>query len=146
MKIAVGALFALLLAVTAANAQTVGASLQGTVYDPSGAVVPSAQVEIRNVDTGGIRTLVTDEGGRWREPVLLPGDYELRITAAGFQTIVRRGIHLSVGQEAVVDLHMEIGKTGTEVNGTADAERVNRVSGEFSGIVDDKHMPDITFD
>src|SRR5712692_8830786 len=140
MKAAVGVLFALLLAVTGANAQTVGASLQGTVYDPSGAVVPGAQVEIRSVDTGVSRTLVTDEGGRWREPVLPPGDYELRITAAGFQTIVRKGIHLSVGQEAVVDLHMEIGKTGTEVNVTADAERVNLVSGAVSGLVDEKQM------
>src|SRR5260370_8246862 len=108
MKIAAGALFALLLAVTAANAQTVGASLQGTVYDPSGAVVPSAQVEIRNVDTGGIRTLVTDEGGRWREPVLLPGDYELRITAPVFHTIVPRGIHLSVAHDPPLYLHITI--------------------------------------
>src|SRR5260370_8712492 len=143
MEVCGGALCALLLAVRGANAQTVGASLQGTVYDPSGAVVPSAQVEIRNVDTGGIRTLVTDEGGRWREPVLLPGDYELRITAAGFQTIVRRGIHLSVGQEAVDDLQMQIGKTSTEVNVTADAERGNLVSGAVSGLVDEKHMRDL---
>src|SRR5207244_13399339 len=58
----------------AAFAQTVGASLQGTVHDPSGAVVPGAEVEIRNVETGAARMLKADESGRWREPVLLPGD------------------------------------------------------------------------
>jgi hypothetical protein len=118
-------LFVCLAAVVAAYAQTVGASLQGAVTDPSGAVVPGAQVEIRSVDTGASRTLVTDDGGRWREPVLLPGDYELRITAAGFQTTVRKGIHLSIGQDAVVDLHLEIGTTGSEINVVGDAERVN---------------------
>jgi len=57
---------------------------------------------------------VTDEGGRWREPVLLPGDYELRVSATGFQTILRKGIHLAVGQDAVMDLHLDLGQTGTE--------------------------------
>src|ERR1700687_5265238 len=74
-------------ALASALAQTVGASLQGTVYDPSGAVVPQAEIAIRNVDTGAVRTLVTDEGGRWREPVLLPGDYELRLTGTEVKVI-----------------------------------------------------------
>src|SRR5713226_216632 len=127
----------------AAFAQTVGASLQGTIYDPSGAVVPQAEVAIRNVDTGAVRTLVTDEGGRWREPVLLPGDYELRVTAVGFQTILRKGIHLAVGQDAVMDLHLDLGQTGTEVKVIADAERINLVSGALSGLVDEKQMRDL---
>src|SRR6266849_2892150 len=124
-------------------AQTVGASLQGTVYDPSGAVVPQAEISIRNVDTGAVRTLVTDEGGRWREPVLLPGDYELRVSATGFQTMLRKGIHLAVGQDAVMDLHLDLGQTGTEVKVIADAERINLVSGALSGLVDEKQMRDL---
>src|SRR5882762_7432396 len=97
MKTMLRALLLCSAALSGAFAQTVGASLQGTVYDPSGAVVPHAEITIRNVDTEAIRTLVADEGGRWREPVLLPGDYELRVTAVGFQTMLRRGIHLAVG-------------------------------------------------
>ena len=136
-------LFVCLAGLGVAYAQTVGASLQGTVTDPSGAVVPGAQVEIRSVDTGATRSLATDDGGRWREPVLLPGDYELRITAAGFQTTIRKGIHLSIGQDAVVDLHLEIGTTGSEINVFGDAERVNLVSGAVSGLVDEKQMRDL---
>src|SRR5258707_8770969 len=109
----------------AAFAQTVGASLQGTVYDPSGAVVPQAEISIRNVDTGAVRTLVTDEGGRWREPVLLPGDYELRVSATGFQTVLRKGIHLAVGQDAVMDLHLDLGQAGNHGKMAADPERSN---------------------
>src|SRR5216684_1199149 len=124
-------------------AQTVGASLQGTVYDPSGAVVPQAEVSIRNVDTGAVRTLVTDEGGRWREPVLLPGDYELRVTAVSFQTVLRKGIRLAGGQDAVMDLHLDLGQTGTEISVIGDAERVNLTSGALSGLVDEKQMRDL---
>ncbi|HEV2689086.1 MAG TPA: TonB-dependent receptor, partial [Bryobacteraceae bacterium] len=143
MKTVFGAVVVLLMALGSVQAQTVGASLQGTVTDPSGATVPGARVEIRNIDTGAVRTLVTDEGGRWREPVLLPGDYELRVTASGFQTAVRKGLHMTVGEEAVVDSRLELGATGTEVSVTGDAERVNLVSGAVSGLVDEKQMRDL---
>ena len=78
-------------ALSAALAQTVGASLQGTVHDPSGAVLPGAEVEIRNVETGAARPLKADESGRWREPVaaLLEGKRTER--ALRLAAIVRRG-------------------------------------------------------
>lgn len=127
----------------AAFAQTVGASMQGTVQDPSGAVIPRAAIEIRNVETGANHALTADENGRWREPVLPPGDYEMRVSAPGFQTVLRKGIHLAVGQDAVIDLSLELGRTGSEISVTADAERVNLVSGAVSGLVDEKQMRDL---
>src|SRR5258708_39154867 len=75
------------VATGAAFAQTVGASVQGTVTDPAGAVIPNASVEIRNAATGALRNLSTDEAGRWRDPVLPPGEYEIRVSASGFQTV-----------------------------------------------------------
>ena len=143
MKISIRALFLFWLAWVAAYAQTVGAGLQGTVSDPTGAVIPRAGVEIRNVETGAARTLTTDDGGRWREPVLLPGEYEVRVSAAGFQTVVRKGIHLTVGQDAVIDTALELGRTATEVTVIADAERINLTSGAVSGLVDQKQMRDL---
>src|SRR5207244_8339951 len=65
------------------------------------------------------------------------------VSSAGFQTVVRKGIHLAVGQDAVVDLHLDLGKTGAEISVTADAERVNLVSGAVSGLVDEKQMRDL---
>jgi hypothetical protein len=67
----------------------------------------------------------------------------LRVTAAGFQTIIRKGIHLAVGQDAVLDLRLEIGTTGSEINVVGDAEHVNLVSGAVSGLVDEKQMRDL---
>jgi len=56
--------------ITTANAQAVGSSLQGAVTDPTGAVVPNAQVEIRNRDTAAVAHLQTDSAGHFREPLL----------------------------------------------------------------------------
>ena len=65
-------LFSLALVFGGADAQTVGAGLHGTVTDASGALVANAAVQITNIGTGTVRHLVSDDSGRWREPVLLP--------------------------------------------------------------------------
>src|SRR5215510_14671765 len=126
-----------------AFAQTVGASLQGTVTDPSGAAIANATVQIANLGTGAIRTLSSDAAGHWREPVLLPGDYEVRISATGFQTSVRQGIHLDVGQDATLDMRLEVGVSTSEIRVYAQATTVNLVSGALSGLVDQKQMRDL---
>src|SRR5437763_11443699 len=133
----------LLAALCVANAQTIGASLQGTVSDPSGAVISNAAIEIHNVETGAARNLRTDEGGRWREPVLLPGEYQIRVTAPGFQTTLRQGIHLTVGQEATVDLRLELGKNESTVSVVGEAPPVNLTSGSVTGLVSERQMRDL---
>lgn len=126
-----------------ASAQTVGASLQGTVTDPSGAVVPNASVQITNLGMAAVRTLVTDASGRWRDPVLLPGAYEVRFSAPGFQTTVRKAIQLEVGQDVVVDLRLEVGQNATQIVVEALAPAINLTSGAVSGLVDQKEMRDL---
>ena len=133
----------MLLAAVAASAQTVGANLQGVVSDQSSAVVPNAAVEVVNVGTGARHSLVADEDGRWRAPALQPGEYEIRATATGFQTTVRQSVHLEVGQDAVVDLRMEVGAITSEVKVEGEAPLVNLVNGSVSGLVDQKQMRDL---
>ncbi|WP_419805496.1 carboxypeptidase regulatory-like domain-containing protein [Terriglobus sp.] len=62
-----------------------GGSIQGTITDPSGAIVPNAEIELRSVDQGTTRTLHTDGAGYYVIGPLNPGDYKLLITAPGFQ-------------------------------------------------------------
>ena len=126
-----------------ALAQTVGASLQGIVSDPSGAIVPGASIEIRSVDKGTVRTLITDESGRYREPLLLPGEYWLRVSLAGFQTVALKGIRLTVGQDAVLNVRLEIAKSNEQVSVTADSPAINLASGALSGTVDRRQMDDL---
>src|SRR5665213_4429886 len=77
-------------------AQVSGASLSGTVKDSSGAVIPNAQVSITDVATGVVRNATTDSSGFYSAPNLLPGDYEVSVTAPGFSTQVRKGLTLTV--------------------------------------------------
>src|SRR2546422_2536049 len=123
--------------------QTVGASLQGTLFDPSGAVVPGVPIEIRSVDKGSVHTITTDERGSYRDPLLLPGAYELRVSLPGFQTMVLKGIQLTVGQDAVLDVRLEIAKSDQQVNVTADAPSIDLASGALSGTVDRRQMNDL---
>src|SRR5207249_11266786 len=121
MRAAWGVLFLSLVVNTSnCSAQTVGASLQGTVYDPSGGFVPGAAIEIRNVEQGAVRALITDDKGRYREPLLPPGEYELRVKVAGFQPVVLKGIKLTIGQDAVLDVKLEITGGVERINVSAD--------------------------
>src|ERR1700686_1753595 len=74
------------------HAQVAGATLQGTVTDASGAVIPRAQVIVRNVETGINTTVPTNSDGFYTVPNLLPGSYEMTVSAPGFSTEVDGGI------------------------------------------------------
>ena len=82
-----------------ALAQTSTGSVPGVVQDESGAVIPGANVTVHNVDTGISRSVVTDAGGRYRVPSLIPDRYEVQAQVTGFETGVRKGIQLTVGSD-----------------------------------------------
>jgi len=124
-------------------AQTVGGSLQGFITDASGAALPRAQVLILNIGTGATRELTTDDGGRYRVPILPPGNYEIHVTAGGFQTAVRRGIRLDIGRTLDVDLTLNVGAVEATVDVTAEAPRINLASGSVSGLIDDQQIRDL---
>ena len=86
-------------------------------------------MEIRNMETGVASSLLSDSSGHFREPVLQPGAYDIRVLAKGFQTSVRTGLHLAVGQEAVLDIALQLGSAAGEVTVTAAPSRIDIVTG-----------------
>src|ERR1700722_5623674 len=104
------ALIMLLLAVFLPLAQAqVSASIKGNVTDASGAAVPAVTVIVKNIETGAIRSGVTDDAGRYLVLSLHVGEYEVRVSKTGFQEAIRSGIYLVVGQEASIDVQLQIG-------------------------------------
>src|SRR5256885_16853994 len=99
----------LMIAASLVTAQTTTAAFQGTVTDTSGAVIPAAQVTASNVETGLKRTTTTNEAGRFLLSELPPGSYEITVSLSGFETLVRRGMTLTVGQQANLALVMNVG-------------------------------------
>ena len=92
-----------LLTQAGAFGQVVGATLTGTVSDPSGAAIPKAMVTIRNVATGGSNTVPTNGEGIYSSSNLRPGDYEVSVTAPGFSARQRSQLTLSVGEKQVLN-------------------------------------------
>jgi len=117
------------------QAQVAGGAISGTVSDTSGRVITGAQVSIRNVDTGVSRTTTTNEDGTYSAPNLLPGNYELTLSAPGFKTEVRSGIALTVGAAAVLDLTLQVGRTIETILVTGEAPAVQLSTSDISAVV-----------
>src|SRR5215475_1622685 len=99
-------------------AQVAGGTLAGTITDPSGKVIAQAQIAIQNVATGITTTVTTNSDGFYTAANLLPGEYQITVSAAGFSTEIRKGISLTVGARQVLDVSLQIGfaaKTVVEV-------------------------------
>ena len=91
------------------------AELSGLIRDPSDSGVSGAEVTIRNEQTGGRRNTSSNVSGFYSLPALGPGLYRLSIRAIGFETIVREGIKLEVGDTARIDFSLRIGDSRTVV-------------------------------
>src|SRR5262247_1474424 len=116
-----------LLAVTPALAQSQAAngSIEGTVSDTSGAVLPGVTVTVTNMDTGLDRSMVTNEKGLYRAPLLPLGTYRVVAELQGFKKYEQSGIKLSVGQSAVVNVAMGVGTISETVTVNADSPLID---------------------
>ena len=121
----------------------VSASIKGIVTDPSGAPVPAAAVRAKNLETGALRNSVADEAGRYLVLSLPLGEYEIRVTKAGFQDAIRSGIHLVVGEEASVDLRLAVGVEISQITVTADAPVVSTTTRDISGLVGERAVKEL---
>src|SRR6059058_3896969 len=117
---ACGSLFALVLCGMLVYGQTTGGTILGTVSDESGARLPGVTVAITHLDTGIVRSVTTDEAGRYRAPALGLGNYEVKAELTGFRTAVRSGIQLTVAAEVVVNLTLSVGAVNEEIQVTGD--------------------------
>ena len=121
----------------------VSASLKGIVTDPSGAPVAGAAVTSKNTETGASRRAITDDAGRYQMVFLAVGEYEVAVSKAGFQEAIRSGIRLVVGQEASVDLKLQVSTVKAEVNVTEDAAMVSTTTRDISGLVGEQQVKDL---
>jgi hypothetical protein len=95
--------------------QTVQGMVTGTVFDASGAVVPSATVTITNVGTAVSQTTATNADGIYRFSLVPPGTYSLTVTATGFAKDIIQGIIVEASKVVPLNVTLEVGKTSTVV-------------------------------
>src|SRR5580692_9258857 len=94
--------------------QNVSSEIQGTVKDPTGAVIVGADVTATSLETGVARSTVTDANGGYHVDGLSAGSYQLRIEHTGFKVKKLTDITLSVNQVAVLDATLDVGSTNEE--------------------------------
>jgi hypothetical protein len=120
----------------AARAQAVGAVLSGLITDERGGAVPDAAVTIKNVGTGVVREVTTNGDGFYSAPNLLPGSYDVTVTAKGFQTTVQKEVTLTVGATQALNFEMRVGQLNQTVEVSATPPSVQTTSSTISATVD----------
>jgi hypothetical protein len=118
-------------------------TISGMVTDQSGGAIPGAAITIRNVETGVARNLVANAVGRYEAAALPVGNYEVRASLTGFQTLVRSGITLTVGRNAVVEMALQVGEVAQSVTVTGEASFVETTTATVSNLVDERRVQEI---
>ncbi|HXG33638.1 MAG TPA: TonB-dependent receptor [Bryobacteraceae bacterium] len=117
-------------------AQPRTSSISGTVRDASGAVVEGAVIRVRNLETGLVRTTVSDATGAFRVPALEVGPYEVSAEKTGFARSRVGGVILELDREAIVEPVLEIGERSDSVTVEVEARLVEATTSTLSAIVD----------
>jgi Carboxypeptidase regulatory-like domain/TonB-dependent Receptor Plug Domain len=127
---------------TAGRAQ-VTASITGNVEDATGAVVREATITVKSKETGAMRTVTSDDSGNYRVLSLPLGPQELKAEKQGFKSVVRNGVSLEVGQEAVVNFRLEVGELVQQMAVSEEAPVVNVTTASVSGMVDERQIKEL---
>ena len=112
------------------EAQVTTATLQGMILDPSGAIVPAAEVSVSNNDTGLELSAIASDGGVFAISFVPPGSYTVVIEAAGFKSFNLTDLQLASGQRVNQLFTLEIGATTETVTVTGAAPLMNTVNAE----------------
>jgi hypothetical protein len=121
----------------------VTAVLSGTVTDQSGAFVSGANITAKNADTGASRSALTDARGHYEFSSLPVGNYEVRGAKSGFTEEVRGGIRLAVGQNAIVDITLQVGESSQQITVEGDAPVVGVTTADISGLVGEQQVKNL---
>src|SRR5262245_16419230 len=132
----------ILIAPTLASGQATG-TISGLVTDATDAALPGVVLEVTNRATGAVRRSVSSRDGVYVVPLLPPGDYTVKGTLAGFATIGREGVRVSVSETARVDLTLAIGQLSTEITVAGSTPLVETSHATLGIVIDQKQIVDL---
>ncbi len=118
-------------------------TIEGTVQDSTGAAVPNAPIEAKNINTGVTRTAKTDNTGRYTFLSLPVGEYEVKAEASGFRTTVKTGVTLVIDRTAVVDFDLSVGQLSETVSVTAAAPLIESSHAALGEVIQNKQILDL---
>lgn len=140
-------LFSVLLLVLVVSASSAWAQftsgIEGTVSDPTGAVVSGATVTIKNEDTGAAQTFQTGDSGSFRFTTLPSSTFTVSASAQGFKTTVQEHVRLVVAETKTLNIRMVVGGAESTVTVTDEAPAVETAEARVSGQVSEKEVHDL---
>src|SRR3984957_11165699 len=131
-----------LFCAVATFSQVTGATLSGTIVDPSGSVIAGAQISVRNTATGISKDSQSDDAGYYSAPNLAPGTYEIKVSATGFNTAIST-LTLAVGAQQSLNIPMKVGETSQTVQVTEAAPQIDLTSSTLTGQVESQTVEDL---
>lgn len=136
LSLALGVLaFIVLLPLVQGHAQVAGATLSGSITDPSGSFIPGAQVAVTNTATGVTTNVKSNTAGFYIARNLIPGPYKVTISAPGFRAVSQTGITLTVGAQQVLNRAMTVGAATQTVNVTGAPPAVDLATSSITDTV-----------
>ncbi len=135
-------LVAALLATSSALAQST-ATLQGTVTDSKGAVLPNATVVVRNRNTSTERTTQTDSDGNYQVAALPVGVYTVEVRVEGFKTQVADQVRLEVAKTAVQNFQMDVGAISEQVLVSSDVPVIETATTSVGTVINQRTVQEI---
>ena len=123
--------------------QTELASVYGTVFDPSGAVVPGAQVTILNQSTGLKRNTVTDMTGQYHLSGLPTGNYAVSAARGGFRTLVREGIALTSASAVMINFSLAVGSQPQQLTVSGNVNEIDSTTSTVSQFVGEQTLTEL---
>ena len=119
------------------------AQISGIVTDPTGAIVPGAQVKATQTGTGFTRTAVTATDGEYVLPNLTIGPYQVEVTGSGFKSYIQKGIILQVNDNVTLNVKLQLGEVSQSVQVEANASMVQMQSTSVSQVVEQQRVVDL---
>lgn len=124
-------------------AQQSNASVRGIVRDPNGAAVPSAEIVLHNTATNVERRSVTNDSGEYVFLQVVPGEYTIQTSKAGFQKSQIQPFRLGVNQASTIDINLQIGEVQQTVTVEATGEAIQAASAGLGGTVSEKQVSNL---
>lgn len=128
----------LALVAVSALAQSTGGRIVGRISDPSGAVIPGANVRVTNDATGVANNTVSTKSGDYGFPDLAVGTYTMVFEAQGFKKVTRREVKLELNQVLTVNTALPLGAASETVEVSSEAPLVDTTSTQLGAIVDSR--------
>src|SRR6185312_6861527 len=136
--------FLLIISLTCLSySQVAGGTLQGTVTDASGAVIPNAQITVKNVATGVSRDIHSNDEGVYSAASLAPGLYVMTISMSGFGPQTLKNINVTVGAVQVINVKLTVGQAAENIEVSAAPAAIELGTSEISGVIGERLVKEL---